>query len=65
MTTINIKDNIKLSKNNFDSFTSFIEDFSKNNFPNSNIDNEYEIASDMKKNWLPDTFIKNFVKSYE
>jgi hypothetical protein len=50
MTTINIKDNIKLSKNNFDDFSSFIEDFSKNNYPNSNIDNEYEIASDMKKN---------------
>jgi hypothetical protein len=37
----------------------------KSNYPDSNIDNEYEVASSMKKNWLPDTFIKNFVKSYE
>jgi len=66
MTTITIKENIKLSNNwIYDNFSSFAEDFVKSNYENSNINNEYDIASDMKKSWLPDTFIKNFIKSYD
>lgn len=65
MTTITFKQNIKLSNNIYIDFTSFIEDFIKNNYPNSNIENEYSVASDMKKSWLPENFIKNFVNSYE
>lgn len=64
MTTITFKQDIKLSKNNFTDFSAFVQDFVDNNYPDSNIDNDYEVASSMKKNWLPDTFIKNFVKSY-
>ncbi|NDK07793.1 hypothetical protein EOM39_00935 [Candidatus Gracilibacteria bacterium] len=64
MTTITFKQDIKLSKNNFTDFSAFVQDFVDNNYPDSNIDNDYEVASSMKKNGLPDTFIKNFVKSY-
>lgn len=65
MTTITFKQEVKLSKNKFIDFSSFVEDYVKSNYPDSNIDNEYEVASNMKKTWLPNTFIKNFIKSYE
>lgn len=65
MTTITIKQDIKLSSNTYKDINSFIDDFVKNNFQDSNIKNEYEIASNMKKNELPESFIKNFIKSYE
>ncbi len=65
MTTITIKQNIKLSNNIYNDVASFMDDFVVNNYPDSNIENEYEIASNMKNKWLPDTFIKNFIKSYE
>lgn len=66
MTTITIKENIKLSNNwIYDNLESFFEDFVKNNYTDSNINSEYEIAYNMQNAWLPDTFIKNFVKSYE
>jgi len=63
--TITIKDNIKLSKTNFLNISSFMKDFIKNNFPDSNIKNEYQTAVDMDNVWLPKEFIKNFVKSYD
>lgn len=65
MTTVTFKHDIKLSKDKFNDFSSFVDDYVKSNYHDSNIENEYEVASTMKKNWLPDTFIKNFVKSYE
>lgn len=65
MTTVTFKKDIKLSNNIFNDITSFIEDFVKNNYPDSNISNEYKVASDMKEKWLPENFIKNFIKSYE
>jgi hypothetical protein len=65
MTTITFEEDIKISTNKFRNFSSFIEDFARNNFPDSNIDDEYEVASKMKNSGLPDTFIKNYVKSYE
>jgi len=65
MITITFKEDIKLSNNVYNNFSSFIEDFVKNNYSNSNIENEYEVAWGMKKNWLPESFIKNFLKSYE
>ncbi len=65
MTTVTFKQDIKLSSFTFNDFSSFIEDFVKNNYPDSNIENEYEVAWNMKKTWLPESFIKNFVKSYE
>lgn len=65
MITITINQDIKLSNNTYNDISSFIDDFVINNFPNSNIENEYEVASNMKKSSLPDWFIKNFIKSYE
>lgn len=65
MTTITIKQDIKLSSNTYKDINSFIDDFVKNNFQDSNIKNEYEIASNMKENELPESFIKNFIKSYD
>lgn len=65
MTTVTFKQDIKLSSNVYNDFVAFVEDFVKNNYPDSNIKNEYEVASCMKKKWLPETFIKNFIKSYE
>jgi len=65
MTTITFDDDIKTSTKKFKNFQSFANDFVKNNYPESNISNEYDIASKMKDSWLPNTFIKNFVKSYD
>ena len=65
MTLVKFKENIKLTNTEFENFSDFIENFVQNNFPDSNIDNEYLVASNMKNAWLPDSFIKNFVKSYE
>ena len=65
MTTITFDEDIKISSNKFKDFSSFIDDFSKNNHQNSNINNEYAVASDMKNSELPDSFIKNFIKSYD
>ena len=65
MVTVNFKEDIKLSSNNYENVSSFIEDFIENNYWDSNITNEYSVAADMKKNELPDSFIKNFIKSYE
>ena len=42
-----------------------LEDFVANNYPDSNINNQYEVASNMKDAELPDNFIKNFIKSYD
>jgi hypothetical protein len=64
MTTITI-DNIKLSNNKFSDFSALVEDFVSSNYTDSNIQNEYEVASDMKNSSLPESFIKNFIKSYE
>jgi hypothetical protein len=50
MTTVTFKQNIKLSKDKFNDFSSFVQDYVKSNYPDSNIDNEYEVASSMKKN---------------
>jgi len=38
--------------------------FLQHNYPDSNINDKYEIANDMKKEWLANSFIKNFLKSY-
>jgi len=65
MTTIAFKENYTFTNNTFNDFSSFIEDFVKNNYEDSNIKNEYLVASNMQNAWLPDSFIKNFVKSYE
>ena len=65
MKTISFKEDLKLSKDNFINFSSLVEDFVENNFPDSNIKNEYSVAAKMKNNDIPDTFIKNFIKSYE
>ena len=65
MITVNFKEDIKLTSNNYENVSSFIEDFIENNYWDSNITNEYSVAADMKKNELPDSFIKNFIKSYE
>ncbi|MFA5917031.1 MAG: hypothetical protein WC850_02215 [Candidatus Gracilibacteria bacterium] len=65
MTTITFKKDIKLSNTEYSDFSSFVQDFVNNNYQDSGIENEYEIASNMKKKGLPDSFIKNFVKSYE
>ena len=65
MKTISFTEDIKLSKDNFINFSSLVEDFVENNFPDSNIQNEYSVASEMKNSDIPDSFIKNFIKSYE
>lgn len=65
MVTITIDQNIKLSSNNYYDISSFMDDYVSNNFSDSNIQNEYQVASDMKNISIPDTFIKNFLKSYE
>ena len=65
MVTVNFKEDIKLTSNNYDTFYSFINDFVENNYEDSNIENEYKVASDMKNAELPESFISNFVKSYE
>lgn len=65
MVTITINENIKLSSNNYYDISSFMDDYVSNNFSDSNIKNEYQVASDMKNISIPDTFIKNFLKSYE
>gem|GEM_PF-6572585 len=44
MTTVTFKEDIKLSSGTFNDVASFIEDFVKNNYPDSDIENEYEVA---------------------
>jgi hypothetical protein len=49
MTTITFKKDIKLSNTEYSDFSSFVQDFVNNNYQDSGIENEYEIASNMKK----------------
>jgi uncharacterized protein YkvS len=49
MTIVTFKQDIKLSKDKFNDFSLFVQDYVKSNYPDSNIDNKYEVASSIKK----------------
>lgn len=64
MTTINFQQDLNISETNFKDVSGFMSLFINENYPDSNIENEYQVASDMKWEGLPESFVKNFVKSY-